>query len=407
MAESTGQRSTADAEWQRRLAQAREEVLPWIEASLPLAGLTVLEYGCGGGAVSCAVAELCERHIGVDIDPEAVATARANAAELGIVNTELIAAPIDTILERVRAFTGQVDVFLLYAVLEHMTLAERLDVLRLARAVVRADGHVIVCETPNRLVPFDHHTAQMPFFHALPADLAVAYYGRSLRTDFVAGMDSAVSDGPAAASEALVRWGWGMSYHELELVFDDLAAHTLASSYHPSLYPGRPVRWEEVQLAATLDAWRPDLPPCWSRSWLDTILSVQPLEAPPAHVRPWQLRLEYDVPGVSMLPDGLLELRPGAALPVRLPAPVTSLQVGLMSAGDASHALRIRTPGGAELVPVAVPSQHGVPTWHTEAALPAATDHVELVLPDGGCISFVGHPGPPDPRVTQGRPRGW
>ena len=53
---------------------------------------------------------------------------------------------------RSRARRGEVDVFLLYAVLEHLTVAERLAVLRLAREVVKPDGAIVVCETPNRLI---------------------------------------------------------------------------------------------------------------------------------------------------------------------------------------------------------------------------------------------------------------
>ncbi len=143
-----------------------------------------------------------------------------------------------------------------------MTLDERLAVLRLARQTVRPDGYIVVCETPNRLTPLDHHTGQIPFLHMLPGALAAQYYGRSGRKDFVEAVDRAAADGPAALRDALVRWGYGMSYHEFELAFDDLPAHTVASSYHPLLYPSRPVRGEELHLAATLDAWRPDLPPC-------------------------------------------------------------------------------------------------------------------------------------------------
>lgn len=395
-------------EWRRRLDQARDEVLPWIEASVPLAGLTVLEYGCGQGAVSCAVAARCGRHIGVDIDADAITLARGHAGRLGLGNIELQAAAPEAIFGEVRRHAGAVDVFLLYAVLEHMGLEERLQILQLARAVVRDGGHIVITETPNRLTPIDHHTSRMPFLHALPYGLAARYYDRSDRTEFVAAVDAAgASGGPAATREALTRWGYGMSFHELELVFGDLAAHTVASSYHPALYPGRPVRWEEIQLAATLDAWRPDLPPCWSRTWIDTILSARPVAAPAAHVRPWQPRLEHDVPGVAMQADGLLELRPGAVLPVRLPEPTDELHVGLLSAGDGATALRARTAGGPEHAPLAVASLHGVPTWQAVARLENAADVVELSLPGGGCISYVGYRGAADPALAQGRVHGW
>jgi len=116
-------------------------------------GRTVLEYGCGQGAIACAVAPRAARHIGVDIAAGEVAMAREHIARRGLANVELSAVPEGEVLDRVAAYRGAIDVFLLYAVLEHMTLDERLAVLRLARQTVRPDGYIVVCETPNRLTP--------------------------------------------------------------------------------------------------------------------------------------------------------------------------------------------------------------------------------------------------------------
>jgi SAM-dependent methyltransferase len=365
----------------------------------------VLEYGCGQGAVACAVAPLAARHIGIDIDPDGVAQARTHAQRRGLDNVELVLAKEADILERVGEHAGEVDVFLLYAVLEHLTLDERLAVLQTAREVTRADGHIVICETPNRLTAIDHHTAQMPFFHALPADLAARWYDRSARADFVAAIDAAAGAGPDALRSALARWGTGMSFHELELVFEDLAAHTVAGGYSPHLYGPRPVRGEELQLAATLDAWRPDLPPAWSRSWLDMILSVTARSQPAVHVRPWQLRVDHDVPGAAMLPDGRVELRPGAWLPVSLPSATDELHVGLMAA-DPAAALRVRT--SAELLaPAAQPPTYAVPPWHATTRLTAPARALELGLEHGGCLTYVGYAGPADPHAAQGRAAGW
>lgn len=106
---------------------------------------------------------------------------------------------LDSILAAVAARQGEIDVFLLYAVLEHLTVSERLAVMRLARELVKPGGAIVVCETPNRLIYFDHHTAQMPFFHLLPDELALACYQRSEREDFRAAIDTAAEQGPEAA----------------------------------------------------------------------------------------------------------------------------------------------------------------------------------------------------------------
>jgi len=53
--------------------------LQWLERSIA-GGETVLDYGCGSGILAIAALKLgARRAVGVDIDPDAVATARANA----------------------------------------------------------------------------------------------------------------------------------------------------------------------------------------------------------------------------------------------------------------------------------------------------------------------------------------
>lgn len=392
-------------EWLRRYAVARDRFLPWIESHVPLAGKTVLEYGCGQGAVSCAVAERCGRLIGLDIGPRWIRMAREHVGRRDLANVELVLADAADIVARTRAYAGEVDVVLLYAVLEHLTIAERLEVLAVAREIVRDDGHIVVVETPNRLTPMDHHTAQTPFFHALPTELAARWYRRAPRADFVADMDEAATAGEDALHEALVRFGYGMSFHEFELVFEDLPAHVVGSSYDRALYHERPVRGEELVLAQTLDCWRPDLPPCFSRTWLDLVLSARPQAAPPVHVRPWQLALPPDVPGVGAPGDGRLTLAPEARLPVALPAPTTELHVAF-TAADPAQALHVHLPGHTIALGAAPPiPEH--PAWHAELTLDAPVAEVELSLRDGGELTYVGYAGPADPAAATSRAWGW
>ena len=207
--------------WEQRRRRAAEYLIPWIEQTLPLAGKTVLEYGCGNAAVSCAFAERAQTVIGVDIDAGWIELGNEEIRQRRLDNVELELHPAETIREAVAERRGQIDVFLLYAVLEHLTLQERLAVLRLARDVVASDGAIVVCETPNRLTYFDHHTAQMPFFHLLPDELALDYYPWSEREDFKAGIAAAAEEGRDAALEAIVRWGRGVSFHDFEVVLGD------------------------------------------------------------------------------------------------------------------------------------------------------------------------------------------
>ncbi|MBL8403990.1 MAG: 50S ribosomal protein L11 methyltransferase, partial [Dechloromonas sp.] len=58
--------------------------LEWLERNVS-AGDTVLDYGCGSGILAIAAARLGAAHVaGVDIDPQAVEAAKANAERNGV-----------------------------------------------------------------------------------------------------------------------------------------------------------------------------------------------------------------------------------------------------------------------------------------------------------------------------------
>ena len=58
--------------------------LQWLERSIT-GGETVLDYGCGSGILAIAALKFgARRAVGVDIDPDAVAAARANAGRNGV-----------------------------------------------------------------------------------------------------------------------------------------------------------------------------------------------------------------------------------------------------------------------------------------------------------------------------------
>jgi 2-polyprenyl-3-methyl-5-hydroxy-6-metoxy-1,4-benzoquinol methylase len=275
-------------DWHRR-RQMAEQFVPWVESVRRLDGCTVLEYGCGNGPVTAAFAPRARRYLGIDIDAGAVAEARRILADGGVEPT-LLAAPPERILDDTAQYRGEVDVFLCYAVLEHMSVDERLALLRLAREVVRPGGIIVVIETPNRLTPWDYHTSQLPFLNQLPAELALRYAERSQRSEFVDALRAAASDGDAALVEAFTRWGRGMSFHEFELVFEDLPRHAAACSWDPVLLPVRPIYRAELALQRVLDEACPGLPPSFSRYWLDLIVTAEPQPEARRFLRPWPLR---------------------------------------------------------------------------------------------------------------------
>jgi len=378
--------------WDMRRRRAAHTLIPWIEQTVPLAGKTVLEYGCGNAAVSCAFAEQAQRVIGVHIDPDGIELGVQAIRQRGMRNVELELHSPQAIVDAVAARRGQVDVFLLYAVLEHLTVSERLAVLRLARQVVKPDGAIVVCETPNRLIYFDHHTAQMPFFHLLPDELALHYYGRSERDDLKTAIDTARGKGQDAGLEAIARWGRGVSFHEFEVAFGDLSRHVLASSYDPILFGERPVHADEVILARYLSRTRPDLAPAWSRYWLDLILSPQPVDQRAPFLWPWTAETIQST-GVAWTGWENLLLKGGeAALWVTLPQPTSRLVVGSVSQDGSWLTLYLRP----ETSDRAIVANHRAPAGRhafTTFDLPAPTRRVALGATGECHVVFVGYEG--------------
>jgi 2-polyprenyl-3-methyl-5-hydroxy-6-metoxy-1,4-benzoquinol methylase len=375
--------------WEDRYRRARETLIPWVEKTVPLAGTTVLEYGCGNAAVSCAFAERAGRHIGLDIDAAAIETGRRQAAKLGIENLELSAHPLGEVVAAMRGQRGEVDVVLLYAVLEHLSLDERLEVLRAAREVVREDGFIVVCETPNRFFPIDHHTSQLPFFTMLPDELALRLYEHSGRPDFLNAIAGAMREGPEAAARELTRWGRGVSFHEFELVFDELPHYVAASNYDVALFAERPVHPEELALARFLERVRPDLAPVFSRAWLDLVLTPWPQRQRPTFLRPWAMNTA-ESPGVSFTAAERLRV-PGVETPlqVTLPVPASRLVAGILPERG-----RTDVSARAESQPTPLTASFegdGGQPHYVAFDLPEAARRIEVRLSVGGEVFFVGY----------------
>jgi SAM-dependent methyltransferase len=395
---SAGSRTTAEIryprmppegnDWETRRLKAEMCLIPWIEQFYPLRGRTVFEYGCGNGAVSSAFGARVHRHVGVDIDQAAVEFGRHALAERGLQNVELKHCPVDTILDETEGIETEIDVFLLYAVLEHMTIPERLRLLSVARDVVQPNGIIVVCELPNRLIPFDGHTSQMPFFAQLPDELAIRYYPFAPRDDFVSAMSEAADSGEANSLETLARWGRGMSFHEFELVFGDLREYVIASNYDELLMPVRMVSDEELTLARSLEEYRPDLAPVWSRYWQDVIFSAAPMNSVPRFMRPLRLDVIQGV-GIQWVAPGALAVLADAPVQVTLPRTSDQFLVGVKADVDYVD-VNLATPTGN--------ASSRLPPWRSRGDTRYATfetsgrsEELEIRLSSGGYLSFLGY----------------
>jgi SAM-dependent methyltransferase len=377
-------------DWERRRGVAETSFVPWTDRVRPLGGSTVLEYGCGNGAVAAAFAPRAARYIGLDIDEGAVRQGQELLEEQGV-EAQLQAVPVGEILDKVIALEGEVDLFLCYAVLEHMTVNERLDLLQAAQRVLRPDGVIAVIETPNRLLPWDHHTSQLPFYSQLPDELAIKYRHRSPRPDFVAALDAAASEGDDRLHELLTRWGRGMSYHEFELAFEDLPARTVATSWEIELLPERNIHREELALQAVLDEIDPSLPPSFSRYWLDLIIAAAPRPSAVPHLRPWPMRA-VDSPGCLLDRGDIVRMSDGSAvLSIELPSASRRLAVGAQSEGTNVDIAVVQHETGQEVAIRTPHGEHG--PGYGECRFDAPGRRYELRLGAAGVVTFVGYEG--------------
>jgi 2-polyprenyl-3-methyl-5-hydroxy-6-metoxy-1,4-benzoquinol methylase len=221
----------------RRYDHCSEKIVPWIERHLPMAGRTVVEIGCGAGSSTSGIAWYAGAVHAYDIDVQSVEAAKRRAQILGQENISFYALPPNELLEQARKNhpAQTVDVAVLYAVLEHQTVPERLETLKSCWDMLSPGGLLVIIETPNRLAFFDYHTALLPFFHMLPPELAVQYAAKSPRPTFPESMRQALAISEETAIEKLARWGRGVSYHEFELALGDLARLVVGDGYDPEI----------------------------------------------------------------------------------------------------------------------------------------------------------------------------
>lgn len=202
-----------------RYLNACRWVVPWVRRYCPLDGAVVIDIGSGTGATQVAFAESAARVVGYEIEAKSVAAALERFQLMGTRNAEIhLVKPEEQLAVIKHNHPSGVQFVLLFAVVEHLTQRERQEYLStIWREILQPGGFLIVVDTPNRLGLFDFHTSHLPFFHLLPEELALRYFHRSPRAEFVNGMAQASA---AGAEEALHRWGIGASFHDFEVAFD-------------------------------------------------------------------------------------------------------------------------------------------------------------------------------------------
>ncbi len=255
-----------------RMLEVENAVIPWVEEVFDLSGARVLEIGCGTGSSTIPFALRARSLRAYDLSGSSMDAARQRAALLGIDNIafQTLEPTWAQSEENFRAFAepqGEVDVILMIALLEHMTIRERLLVLRGLWRLLRPGGILVTYETPNRLGYLDWHSFLLPFFHSLPDELALEYASRTPRPFFKV---------PEAGDriEAMYRLGRGVSYHEFELAigFEAMTVLNDGFSAHLAHRRGMVHKSFDRALFEIFSEQLPNVPCGFTRPSLDLIL---------------------------------------------------------------------------------------------------------------------------------------
>jgi len=134
-------------------------------------GCRLLDFGCGSGASSMALARLLPdtEIVGVELNPKLLKLAAAKLAHHAVQNVRFEKSPSGTELPE---DIGSFDFISFSAVYEHLLPKERDDLMPLVWRTLRPGGVLFINQTPHRYFPIDTHSSGLPLVNYLPDRLA-------------------------------------------------------------------------------------------------------------------------------------------------------------------------------------------------------------------------------------------
>ena len=164
-------------------------------------GKRLLDFGCGSGASTMALARLLPdtELVAVDLRDDLLEIARRRARFYAVPNVRFLLSPDEDSLPD---DLGEFDFITFSAVYEHLLPSERPALLAQVWSVLRRDGILFVNQTPQRWYPHEYHTTGLPLLNYLPRRLAWYAARRfSRRIDPGSTWEELLRDGIRGATE--------------------------------------------------------------------------------------------------------------------------------------------------------------------------------------------------------------
>jgi SAM-dependent methyltransferase len=130
-------------------------------------GKRLLDFGCGGGASTFALAAMLPKTeiVGVELDEEVIQVARRIAEFRKMPNLRFLVSPSG---DRLPSGLGKFDFVMFSAVYEHLLPSERTVVMPLIWSAMKTGAALFINQTPHRYFPYEHHSTGLWLINYLP-----------------------------------------------------------------------------------------------------------------------------------------------------------------------------------------------------------------------------------------------
>lgn len=227
-------------EFDVRFSKATNFLIPFLTSSMDTKNKIALEIGCGKGAKAIPLSKIFKEYHGFDIVKNEIDYAKNVQRQFNFKNLffEINEA------KNLRSYLSnkKFDVIVLYAIVEHLTIQEKIETLNMCWESLSDDGYLFIGEAPNRMLPIDYHSTKLSYFQQMPFELMKLYYENSPNSHWKSIMRKSIKSGDFE-TRALYRHGLHVGFQEFDLSImksNELRAHIVNDNFHSSqlnLYP--------------------------------------------------------------------------------------------------------------------------------------------------------------------------